>query len=132
MLSGTAACATGTELSDQAAVKDSQQQGEVVEAIVVPPDLPLAAIAEEVKHSWRLKVWCRPPLAMNQSRCCCLLHLSQSFHCSDVMQEVQVEQLLERAVAKSERPWLILLSALTAGSILLLLLVFYKLHLMAY
>eukprot|EP00891_Asterochloris_glomerata_P002707 jgi/Astpho2/2707/Aster-00893 len=89
------------EVNDQAVVEDRQQQGEVVEAIVVPPDLPLEAIAEEVKHSWRLK-------------------------------EVQVEQLLERAVAKSERPWLILLSALTAGSILLLVLVFYKLHLMAH
>ncbi len=99
---------------------------------MVPPDLPLEAIAEEVKHSWRLKVWCRPPSCMKQARSCFLLHLSQSHHCPDVVQEVQVEQLLERAVAKSERPWLILLSALTAGSILLLVLVFYKLHLMAH
>ena len=49
-----------------------------------------------------------------------------------MVQEVQVEQLLERAVAKSERPWLIFLSALTAGSLLLLVLVFFKLHLMAH
>ena len=64
--------AAGTEGSDQAVVKDGQQQGEVVEAIVVPPDLPLEAIAEEVKHSWRLKVRCRPPLSMNQARSCFL------------------------------------------------------------
>ena len=41
----------------------------------MPPDLPLEAIAEEVKHSWRLKVWYQPSLC----RSCFLLHVSQGF-----------------------------------------------------
>ncbi len=41
---------------------------------------------------------------------------------------MHVENLLQRTLAKSERPWLILLSALTAASVLLLVLVFYRLE----
>ena len=67
------------------------------EDIVVPADLPLEAIAEEVKNSWRLK-------------------------------EVHAEKLVRRAVERSEKPWLILLTAFSASSALLLLAVLWKMH----
>lgn len=65
--------------------------------IVVPADLPLEAIAEEVKNSWRLK-------------------------------EVHAEKLVRRAVERSEKPWLILLTVFSASSALLLLAVLWKMH----
>lgn len=43
-------------------------------------------------------------------------------------QETAVEQMLESALAKSERPWLILLSGLSAAIVVLLLVVYYKLE----
>lgn len=39
-----------------------------------------------------------------------------------------MEQLLESALAKSERPWLILLSSLSAAIVVLLVVVFFKLE----
>ncbi|KAL0042532.1 hypothetical protein WJX79_002601 [Trebouxia sp. C0005] len=65
--------------------------------VVVPADLPLEAIAEEVQNSWHLK-------------------------------EVQVEQLMEKAVAQSERPWLILLTTLSSISAILLTLILLRLQ----
>ena len=44
------------------------------------------------------------------------------------LQETAVEQMLESALAKSERPWLILLSGLSAAIVVLLLIVYYKLE----
>ena len=74
---------------------------DVVDAddVIVPIDLPLEAIAEEVKDAWRLK-------------------------------EVRAEDLMRRAVERSEKPWLILLTALSATSALLLAAVMWKLHLL--
>ncbi|KAK9809249.1 hypothetical protein WJX72_012084 [[Myrmecia] bisecta] len=77
--------------------KRTQEEIETVEPFMVPPDLPLEAIAEEVQQSWKLK-------------------------------EVHVEKLMQKAVEKSERPWLILLTFLSAASALLLILVFYRLN----
>ncbi|DBA90515.1 TPA: hypothetical protein ACH3X1_003774 [Trebouxia sp. C0004] len=65
--------------------------------VVVPADLPLEAIAEEVQNSWHLK-------------------------------EVQVEQLMEKAVAQSERPWLVLLTTLSSISAILLTLILLRLQ----
>ena len=64
--------------------------------IIVPADLPLDAIAEEVRGAWKLK-------------------------------EVRAEALVRRAVERSEKPWLILLSVLTASSAVLFLAVLWKL-----
>ncbi len=44
------------------------------------------------------------------------------------MQEVQVEQLMEKAVAQSERPWLILLTTLSSISAILLTLILLRLQ----
>ena len=74
---------------------------DVVDAddIIVPIDLPLEAIAEEVKDAWRLK-------------------------------EVRAEDLMRRAVERSEKPWLIFLTGLSATSAVLLAAVMWKLHLL--
>ena len=74
---------------------------DVVDAddVIVPIDLTLEAIAEEVKDAWRLK-------------------------------EVRAEDLMRRAVERSEKPWLILLTALSATSAVLLAAVMWKLHLL--
>jgi hypothetical protein len=73
---------------------------DVVDAddVIVPIDLPLEAIVEEVKDAWRLK-------------------------------EVRAEDLMRRAVERSEKPWLILLTGLSATSAILLAAVLWKLHL---
>ena len=44
------------------------------------------------------------------------------------VQEVQVEQLMEKAVAQSERPWLILLTTLSSISAILLTLILLRLQ----
>ena len=77
--------------------RDAAEGRDPVESVVVPADLPLEAIAEEVKNSWKLK-------------------------------EVHAETMLQRAMAKSEKPWLIALTLLSAASALLLAAVFWKLH----
>jgi len=43
-------------------------------------------------------------------------------------QEVQVEQLMEKAVAQSERPWLVLLTTLSSISAILLTLILLRLQ----
>jgi len=45
-----------------------------------------------------------------------------------LMQEVQVERLMEKAVAQSERPWLILLTTLSSISAILLTLILLRLQ----
>ena len=65
--------------------------------INVPAELPLEAIAEEVKNSWKLK-------------------------------EVHAEALVRKAVERSEKPWLILLTVFSASSAVLFLLVLWRLH----
>ena len=75
---------------------DGSGDEDAMDELVMPPDLPIEAIAEEVKESWRLK-------------------------------EVHVERLLQQAVARSERPWLILLTTLSALSAALLAFVLLKL-----
>lgn len=45
-----------------------------------------------------------------------------------VLQEVQVERLMEKAVAQSERPWLILLTTLSCVSAILLTLILLRLQ----
>jgi hypothetical protein len=44
------------------------------------------------------------------------------------LQEVHVEKLLQKEMAKSERPWLVLLSSLSAATVVLLVLVFWRLE----
>ena len=44
------------------------------------------------------------------------------------LKEIQVEKLMQKAVARSERPWLILLTTLSAVSAGLLALVIWRLH----
>lgn len=44
------------------------------------------------------------------------------------LKEVHVENLLQRALARRERPWLVLLSILSAASVVMLLVVFYRLE----
>lgn len=44
------------------------------------------------------------------------------------LKEIRAEQLMQKAVARSERPWLILLSGLFTASVVLLLLVLYRLY----
>ncbi|KAL3130570.1 hypothetical protein ABBQ38_008376 [Trebouxia sp. C0009 RCD-2024] len=72
-------------------------EDDVLDDVVVPPDLPLEAIAEEVQNSWHLK-------------------------------ELQVEELMEKAVAQSERPWLVLLTTLSCLSAVLLTLILLRLQ----
>lgn len=87
----TPSCAdAGTRRAEGSGDEDAMDE------LVMPPDLPIEAIAEEVKESWRLK-------------------------------EVHVERLLQQAVARSERPWLILLTTLSALSAALLAFVLLKL-----
>ena len=82
--------------TERARARRGERDEDAVPELVMPPDLPIEAIAEEVKESWRLK-------------------------------EVHVERLMQQAVARSERPWLILLSALSALSAALLAFVLLKL-----
>ncbi|EIE26036.1 hypothetical protein COCSUDRAFT_61028 [Coccomyxa subellipsoidea C-169] len=77
--------------------KAAKRREAEMEELMVPNDLPIEMIAEEVKESWRLK-------------------------------EVHVEKLMQKAVEQSERPWLMLLTSLSALSALLLALVFWKLY----
>ena len=44
------------------------------------------------------------------------------------LKEIRAEQLMQKAVARSERPWLILLSGLFTASVVLLVLVLYRLY----
>lgn len=74
---------------------------EVVEAIVIPPDLPLEAIAQEVH---------------------------QTIQSRQVQEAARVDMLLHKAMERSERPWLMLLSALSLASVTLLIVVFLRLE----
>ncbi|CAL8470275.1 g9817 [Coccomyxa elongata] len=90
-----------TSSTDDASVEDikeaARRREAEMEELMVPNDLPIEMIAEEVKESWRLK-------------------------------EVHVEKLMQKAVEQSERPWLMLLTYMSALSALLLALVFWKLY----
>ena len=44
------------------------------------------------------------------------------------VQEIQVERIMQRAVEKSDRPWLIALSALLIVVAVLLIVVFFRIH----
>ena len=71
-------------------------------------------------HSWRLFV-------TKGAFASTLLPLPRRIHFVG-MQEVQVEQLMEKAVAQSERPWLILLTTLSSISAILLTLILLRLQ----
>lgn len=44
------------------------------------------------------------------------------------LKEIRAEQLMQKAVARSERPWLIFLSSMFTATVVLLMLVLYRLY----
>eukprot|EP01023_Acetabularia_acetabulum_P064194 TRINITY_DN8242_c0_g1_i1.p3 TRINITY_DN8242_c0_g1~~TRINITY_DN8242_c0_g1_i1.p3 ORF type:complete len:156 (-),score=28.53 TRINITY_DN8242_c0_g1_i1:1000-1467(-) len=74
-----------------------------VEEVIIPPDLPLAEIAREVARVREEAI--------------------QS-------EQTRAESFWAKALEQADRPWIILLVSLTAGALILLMVVFYRLDML--